>query len=386
MQADLHLAAVAGFDTKQRRIALEGGGTVRYDAAIVAVGATRREWLDGAISFGGAADVDAFTGLLEGLEQDAVSRVAFTSPDGMTWTLPLYELALLTASRLAERGVAGVELTVITPEVEPLRLFGRAASAMLRGQLLDRGIQLRTATTADRFSDGRLELSNGEALVVDEVVALACLEGPRIPGLPCNRDGFIPIDEHCRVVGVQDVYAAGDGTAFPIKQGGLAAQQADVAVESIAAGLGAWVQPSTFEPSLRGLLLTGLAPLYLHAAVGDPLDDTGEVAADPLWWPPAKIAGRYLAPYLAHASTPGGRGQLEDRPTTSRGISAQRESHREAHQLALAFAMADADHGDYESALSWLEVIERIDGVLPVGFLEMREEWSAGAARSADRR
>jgi hypothetical protein len=29
------------------------------------------------------------------------------------------------------------------------------------------------------------------------------------------------------------------------------------------------------------------------------LDDSSEVDTEPLWWPPAKIVGRYLAPFLA---------------------------------------------------------------------------------------
>jgi sulfide:quinone oxidoreductase len=85
-------------------------------------------------------------------------------------------------------------------------------------------------------------------------------------------------------------------TAFPIKQGGLAAQQADAAAESIAALAGASIEPRPFKPVLRGLLLTGLSPRFLRAGV---LDDTSTVDMEPLWWPPGKIAGRYLAPFLA---------------------------------------------------------------------------------------
>jgi hypothetical protein len=48
---------------------------------------------------------------------------------------------------------------------------------------------------------------------------------------------------------------------------------------------------------LRGLLYTGGADRYLrHSLAGG--DGEGDVAAQPLWWPPAKVAGRYLAPYL----------------------------------------------------------------------------------------
>jgi sulfide:quinone oxidoreductase len=83
---------------------------------------------------------------------------------------------------------------------------------------------------------------------------------------------------------------------FPLKQGGIATQQADVAAASIAARVGAEVERAPFRPVLRGLLLTRMVPRYLHARVG-----TAESVADTeaLRWPPAKIVGRYTAPFLA---------------------------------------------------------------------------------------
>ena len=97
------------------------------------------------------------------------------------------------------------------------------------------------------------------------------------------------------------VYAAGDGTNFPIKQGGLATQQADAVAEAIAAEVGAPVEPEPFRPVLRGLLLTGGDDRFLrHAVAGG--GGEGEVAAHTLWWPPTKIAGRYLAAYCSAAT------------------------------------------------------------------------------------
>ena len=60
------------------------------------------------------------------------------------------------------------------------------------------------------------------------------------------------------------MYAAGDAVDFPVKQGGLAAQQADTVAEHVAASYGASVEPSPFRPALRGMLFTGGEPLY-HA-------------------------------------------------------------------------------------------------------------------------
>src|SRR5688572_32409707 len=114
------------------------------------------------------------------------------------------------------------------------------------------------------------------------------------------------------VAGVGGVYAVGDATAFLIKQGGLATQQADAAAEAIVTAAGAAQQPAPFRPVLRGLLLTGGAPLYLRAelsAAGDVIRARGSALAAPrgetstraLWWPPAKVADRYLGPHLATA-------------------------------------------------------------------------------------
>ena len=142
---------------------------------------------------------------------------------------------------------------------------------------------------------------NGRRLFIPahRVVGLPRLEGPRLEGLPAERDGFIPVDEHGLVEGEVDVYAIGDATTFPLKQGGLATQQADAAAAAIAARAGAPVTPEPFRPVLRGLLLTGGVPRYLRSEPGAPADRVSEVADHALWWPPSKIAGRFLSPYLA---------------------------------------------------------------------------------------
>ena len=148
--------------------------------------------------------------------------------------------------------------------------------------------------------DKALVLTPGNRpLEADAVIALPLLEGPSIPGLPSDAKGFIPIDEHARVRGVEDVYAAGDGTTFPIKQGGIATQQADAAAEHIAARVGAAVDPNPFRPVLRGQLLTGEDSLNLRHEIAGGRGE-GAASADYLWWPPHKISGRYLAPWLAH--------------------------------------------------------------------------------------
>ena len=122
-------------------------------------------------------------------------------------------------------------------------------------------------------------------------------------GLPSDAEGFLVTDDHARVQGVPDVYAAGDVTAFAIKQGGIACQQADAAAADIAARAGAPVEPVPFSPVLRGMLLTERWARFMRREAGD---DTS-VAGRALWWPPTKIAGRELAGYLEGLDEEAGR-------------------------------------------------------------------------------
>ena len=104
------------------------------------------------------------------------------------------------------------------------------------------------------------------------------------------------MDPHGRVSGAEGVFAAGDITAFPFKQGGLAAQQADAAAEAMLAALGLPIDPRPFDPVLQGVLYTEDDPTYMRRRLGD--GDEVEPRSYSLWWPPSKIAGRFLSPYL----------------------------------------------------------------------------------------
>jgi sulfide:quinone oxidoreductase len=373
--AKLYVDSLARVEAEDRCVRLASGAVLPYDALVIAVGAQRRDWLEGALHFAGAENVAAFRALLERFESGADQRLSFVSPPGVSWTLPLYELALLTASHFADLGITGVELTVVTPEADPLALFGPAASRMLRNLLADRGIVLKAGASAEKIQYGKLHLHPTATLEVDQVVTLAQLEGPALPGLPADATGFIAVDEHSRVAGLQDVYAAGDGTTFPVKQGGTATQQADAAAEAIAAQMGAALTPAPIRPTLRAMLLTGIAPTYLRAQIADRTGDSFETAASPLWWPPSKIAGRYLAPYLAGHNPLSRDETLQDRLPSTLDPARIQESHDEARALALTFAERDAADRHFKSALQWLEVIERLDGVLPPGYLHKRADW-----------
>ena len=231
--ATLRRDRLASVDSTSRTARTVGGDVLRYDALLVAVGARADVAIPGALTFSGPRAVGALRDLLGDLVARRVRAVAFAVPAGVTWPLPLYELALMTAEHVRARGVDDVRLALVTPERNPLDVFGVPIAARIRALLAERGIGLFTDTVPGGLGAGGLATAGGKPLAVERVVALPRLGGPWIDGLPHDADGFIPTDRHCAVPDAPGVWAAGDGTAFPIKQGGLAAQQADVAASAI---------------------------------------------------------------------------------------------------------------------------------------------------------
>jgi sulfide:quinone oxidoreductase len=291
---------VTGVLTDEHAVQLDDGSRMEYEILVVCTGGRTRPPYQRAVSFrveGQELEIDP---LLARADEHESRTLAFVVPPGVSWPLPIYELALMSRRRAEERGHGETRLSVITPEAAPLIMFGRAASDAVAELLRARRIDVEAETYVSESANGELSLAPGERkLEAGAIVALPLIEGPGFAGLPADDHGFIPIDEHARVPGVEDVYAAGDGTTFPIKQGGLATQQADAAAEHIAARLGAPVEPKPFHPVLRGQLITGAESLHMrHDLTGG--HGEGTASLDYLWWPPHKVSGRYLAAWLAH--------------------------------------------------------------------------------------
>jgi sulfide:quinone oxidoreductase len=288
-------------DPEARTLRTGRGEERPFDVLVVAAGARALDAVPGAILFRGPGDEKRLALLHEEYAGRDLKTLAFAVPSELGWSLPIYELALLTVASLSARGVSGVRVSIVTPEPAPLAIFGEKASQAVSDLLDGAGIKLRTQTRPDRVEDGRLVTDSGDVEAA-RVVALPRLVGPSFPGLPSDDEGFIQTDDHCRAEGLKDVYAAGDVVAFPIKQGGLAAQQADTVAETIASGLGADVTAEPFRPVMRGLLLTGSGADYLERDLGG--DAAGEPARPALWRPESKVFGRYLLRYLGAEDSP----------------------------------------------------------------------------------
>jgi sulfide:quinone oxidoreductase len=332
-----HRSAVAAVDAAARTIVTEGGERIAYDTLVLAPGVRAAAALPRAHTFRAAIDPESLHWIVQELEQGTTRRVAFVVPPGRTWPLPLYELALMTAARVRRMGVDDAELTLVTPEDAPLGLFHGDGSRAVAQRLARAGIAFVGTTYARDYDGETLALTPGErTLEAQRVVALPLLRGPSIDGVPCDAEGFLHVDEHGRVPGLDDVYAVGDATTFAIKQGGIAAQQADAVATLIARAAGASVPEPSTRPLLRAVLFTGDSPLYLRATIagGESLASTASEHCP--WWPPHKVAARYLAPYLA------------DRDESGRAVARRRLRSAPAPGRTSAVVHRDGDVGGVE--------------------------------------
>lgn len=348
-------AELAEIWPQKQRVLTDSGDELPYDALLLCLGARRRKVHADAINFSSGAQGAELAEVIETAEREG-GRLSFISPPGPTWPLPLYELALLAAHRLRD---SDAEVELRTSESAPLQIMGEHASERVRAIIDEAGIELH-------LESGPPEASEPSA---NWIVSLPTLDVPEIPGLPQGAHGFVNTDVRMRVPGARNIWAVGDMTWFPAKQGGLAAQQADVAAADIAAAAGLEVEVRPFAPVLRVALLTADGPYYIRT--GSP-DADGEQRA-PLWWPPAKVAGRLLAPYLAHHVDPDvAAGRLEDME-----IEPERnQDHQEALDLALVGADLDAAEGEYRRALHWLEIAEGLNLVIPEEYRDKQRRWS----------
>jgi sulfide:quinone oxidoreductase len=171
-----------------------------------------------------------------------------------------------------------VQTTIITPQASPLAILGHRALDSISNELERAGVSVLSADRAEVEHGHRAVVvlqPSRERLEVDRVLALPALRGRRLAGVPTDPQGFIEIDEHCRAQRLHDVWAVGDGTAFPIKSGGFAAEQADVAAEDIAAVAGAQIEPRPFDPTRHEELVGLPAGPFLKAWLG--ADDSEEL-------------------------------------------------------------------------------------------------------------
>ena len=231
-----------GFKTLADAIWLRNRVLRQLDAAEAANNpGRRRELLTFTFVGGGYAGVEALAEL-ESLARDAITRYPALSPSEFRWVLIEAADSLL-------------------PGLHP-----KLASFSLR-VLKRRGVEIRLGTKLKSCEDNRVVLSDpGMAPYRSETIVWTAGQRPSPLatrwGLPADNRGFVPVDDHMRVGGREDLYAIGDFAAVPDPEGGVspntaqhALRQARVAATNVAARLGAG-KPVRYTYHNQGLAVT----------------------------------------------------------------------------------------------------------------------------------
>jgi sulfide:quinone oxidoreductase len=282
-----------GVDVDGHRVVGASGRHYPWDVLLVAHGAALKPMIPGAFVLGGDPP-SVIRSLVAEAQRGIVASIALVVAPGAAWTLPAYELALHLGPAVGHEG----SVKILTPEAAPLALFGAAASEAVAKRLEAADVELKPRSYCQLIGNELVVRPGARIEPVDAVVELAAPAPLQIPGVPAHAGGFLEVDRFGRLVDVPDVYAAGDAIAFPIKHGGLAAQQADVAAKHIAMRAGADVVPTPFRPILRGELVTPEGVLFLETPISGGAG-AGRVSDAPLWSPATKVQGEYLSAWLA---------------------------------------------------------------------------------------
>ena len=288
------------------------GQRSRTAHSLICIGVIAQPAFEYAVTFDDS-QIDALLhGLVQDVEDGYINRLGIVMPAPLPWPLPAYELALMVSERAWDMQVQ-TQVTVLTPEERPLAVFGAEASLEVSRLLARRHVDLVTSAYCEMPSPNMVRVHPGDrTLEFDRVVALPVLQGPRITGLPQDGGGFIPVDDFGRVRHVDRIWAAGDATDFPVKHGGVAAQMADTAAQSIASVTGACEAPPPFDPEIEGVLLTGATPRQLrggHLTGGH--GSESELVKIARGARPPKIAARYLTPHLDGLQSSAGSGDRQ---------------------------------------------------------------------------
>ena len=105
---DLHarhqLGRVEAVVPEEKFVRLASGLRLDYDVLILCIGARALAGVAGARTFRDQRDLAAFEALLADLADGQLTRLVFAVPPGISWPLPLYELALSSAAHAQRAG------------------------------------------------------------------------------------------------------------------------------------------------------------------------------------------------------------------------------------------------------------------------------------------
>lgn len=209
-----HLTAdVTAIDSASHTV-ITSLGTHRYDRLVVALGSrVVKPDIPGLCEFG--FDVDNYDAAMR-LQRHLASLSGPTA--GAAVVVGAGLTGIETACELPSR------LSALFPDIEPRVILvdhnphvgsdmGDSARPMIEAALTANGVQSRLGVRVTAVDEDGATLSTGEKLAASTVVWCAGMRAsPVTESLAVERDrlGRVPVDDYLRVIGLKDVFAAGD--------------------------------------------------------------------------------------------------------------------------------------------------------------------------------
>jgi NADH dehydrogenase len=229
------LAEVSGIDLAGRRVMLESGDPVPFDAVVVACG-SRTNWFGledverRALPLKDLPDAMALRNHVLGCfeaalrEDDPPARepwmtfvVVGGGPTGVEYAGALSELFRRPLRRdFPDLDVDRARVVVLEATDRLLAAFPAELGEYARRQLAGRGIEVRLGARVTGLTDGAVQLADGTAIPTRTLVWTAGVQPERLVdalGVPHGANGRIAVDPELRIEGWPNAFAVGDAAA-----------------------------------------------------------------------------------------------------------------------------------------------------------------------------
>ena len=227
--ARLYQDEAVDLDLTGRRVICRSRPPVAYDLLALNIGSTpNTAGVPGASEHAiPVKPIDGFLRRFEALRERVLARegrsaVALVGAGaGGVELLLAVEHRLRQAVRHAGFDVGGLSFVLVSGDANILPSFPAAFRARFHGILAARGIAVVTGALVTAVEPGRLMLAGYGPLAADEILWTTQAAPARWlakAGLPLDARGFLRVDETLRVIGHDDVFAAGDTIAFSARE------------------------------------------------------------------------------------------------------------------------------------------------------------------------
>ena len=244
--------AVERIDLERSRVVFGDGDGLRYDVALVTLGAHKDyDAIGGFSDFGySVCDDTEAPRLAEALEGFGGGPVVIGSAES-TWGSrvevprlaapcegPVAEIMFMVDHELRRRGLRDASsIRVFSPGAVFFEDVGPKVHADVEPLVARQGIEVTTRKVLEHLSRGQVHFADGTAWESALSIVLPPYAGNPVvrasPGLG-DEQGFVPTDTTMRHLDAEHVYAAGDGASLSMpKLGHIAVMEADVAAAAI---------------------------------------------------------------------------------------------------------------------------------------------------------